>query len=214
MPATRTNHEHRADLEATLDFINTLELCATRTHAEYGHTHDALVTPDDGLAFIEKLGIAHADDLRASAGGSDTERAHWLDRLKTVRAAFREVFDAETEERRATPEAVEVVNAILRHRPIVELTVGTDGCGVGHRHTGDPTDEALARLAEPLVGAIAGHRTERFRICANDECRYVFIDESRTGKRRWCDMSTCGNRAKVARHRARTKGEPLQLLDA
>jgi predicted RNA-binding Zn ribbon-like protein len=33
----------------------------------------------------------------------------------------------------------------------------------------------------------------------------VFYDTSRTGRRRWCDMATCGNRAKAARHRARSK---------
>jgi predicted RNA-binding Zn ribbon-like protein len=31
----------------------------------------------------------------------------------------------------------------------------------------------------------------------------VFEDESRAGRRRWCDMATCGNRAKVRRYRAR-----------
>jgi predicted RNA-binding Zn ribbon-like protein len=33
----------------------------------------------------------------------------------------------------------------------------------------------------------------------------VFFDESRGGQRRWCDMATCGNQAKAARHRARAK---------
>jgi len=33
----------------------------------------------------------------------------------------------------------------------------------------------------------------------------VFYDISRTGRRRWCDMATCGNRAKAARHRARAR---------
>jgi predicted RNA-binding Zn ribbon-like protein len=45
----------------------------------------------------------------------------------------------------------------------------------------------------------------------------VFYDESPTGRRRWCDMSTCGNRAKAARHRARRKAaeqdEAIALLD-
>jgi predicted RNA-binding Zn ribbon-like protein len=33
----------------------------------------------------------------------------------------------------------------------------------------------------------------------------VFVDRSPGGKRRWCDMRTCGNQAKVARHRARAR---------
>jgi predicted RNA-binding Zn ribbon-like protein len=37
----------------------------------------------------------------------------------------------------------------------------------------------------------------------------VFFDSSPTGRRRWCDMATCGNRAKAARHRARAKATEL-----
>ena len=52
--------------------------------------------------------------------------------------------------------------------------------------------------------------TDRLRICANETCRWVFYDDSRTGRRKWCDMSTCGNRAKAARHRAR-QGEAAEV---
>lgn len=199
-------HEHRADLEATLDFINTLELCTTRGHGHHpGEPHEALDSPDAAMAFLAERGLAHRPDLEQAAGTDPRARVRFLDRIRRARAAIREVFDAETEGRAAAQDAVDRVNHILRHRPLVELTPGTDGCGVGHRHVGEPTAEALARLAEPLVEAIAEHRTDRFRICANDECRYVFLDESRTGRRRWCDMATCGNRAKVARHRERAR---------
>ena len=74
---------------------------------------------------------------------------------------------------------------------------------VDHRHVGDPIDDALARLSEALVTELTAGDPERIRICDNDTCRWVFYDTSRTGRRRWCDMATCGNRAKAARHRAK-----------
>ena len=40
----------------------------------------------------------------------------------------------------------------------------------------------------------------RVRRCANPECLWLFIDASRMGTRRWCDMTSCGNRAKARRH--------------
>jgi predicted RNA-binding Zn ribbon-like protein len=43
------------------------------------------------------------------------------------------------------------------------------------------------------------------RVCANDDCRWAFEDTSRAGRRRWCDMTTCGNVAKARRYRARKK---------
>ena len=104
--------------------------------------------------------------------------------------------------------ALETVNRALHARQVIELVPAPDGSiSVDHRHLGDPIDDALARLADPLVLELTTGHPERIRICDNDRCRWVFFDASRTGRRRWCDMSTCGNRAKAARHRARTKGE-------
>jgi predicted RNA-binding Zn ribbon-like protein len=70
---------------------------------------------------------------------------------------------------------------------------------------GDPLDGALAAVAEPRVALIAAGDTASLRICANDGCRWVFHDTSPTGRRRWCSMASCGNRAKAARHRARKR---------
>ncbi|WP_352849024.1 CGNR zinc finger domain-containing protein [Mesorhizobium sp. M0199] len=39
----------------------------------------------------------------------------------------------------------------------------------------------------------------RLRVCPR--CGWLFVDISRGGKRRWCNMRVCGNREKVARHR-------------
>jgi len=38
----------------------------------------------------------------------------------------------------------------------------------------------------------------RVRICQN--CRWLFLDRSKNGSRRWCDMAVCGNRQKAKRH--------------
>jgi predicted RNA-binding Zn ribbon-like protein len=46
----------------------------------------------------------------------------------------------------------------------------------------------------------------RLRICAGDECGWLFLDSSKAGRRRWCSMADCGNRAKARRHYARRHG--------
>ena len=58
----------------------------------------------------------------------------------------------------------------------------------------------------------AGH-PDRIKVCASDTCDWIFYDASRTSRRRWCDMATCGNRAKAARHRAkeRAAGQAAQI---
>ena len=74
------------------------------------------------------------------------------------------------------------VNRALHARQVIELVAGARRRrSVDHRHVGDPVDDALARLAEPLVTELTGGHPERIRICANDTCRWVFYDASRTG---------------------------------
>jgi predicted RNA-binding Zn ribbon-like protein len=57
------------------------------------------------------------------------------------------------------------------------------------------TARALALLEAPQL--------ERLRLCDGHDCGWVFIDTSKNGKRRWCDMATCGNTAKARRYAER-----------
>ncbi len=62
---------------------------------------------------------------------------------------------------------------------------------------------APALLAPVLWSAgdvLAGAARSRVRRCANDQCLWLFLDQSKGGTRRWCDMAACGNRAKARRH--------------
>jgi predicted RNA-binding Zn ribbon-like protein len=64
---------------------------------------------------------------------------------------------------------------------------------------------ALAAVLWSAGDLLAGPRLGRVRRCANDQCQWVFLDESKAGTRRWCSMSACGNRAKAHRHYVKTR---------
>jgi predicted RNA-binding Zn ribbon-like protein len=206
------DHHHQMSLEDTSDFMNTLEL-------ESGSLVDRLATFDDAAHWLSDRGICH-EDLAPSAlavYGVTPDQA--LQKVRAVRAALREVADAVAHDRPPSDAALAEVNRAIRSRERVELVKEPDGVSVGHSHVGDPLDDALARLADPLVHEIQNGRADRVRICANDSCRWMFFDESRAGRRIWCDMATCGNQAKAARHRARAKaiggattGSPVPLI--
>ncbi len=199
----RTNsHTHDVAIDDALDFIDTLEL-------EHGEPFDHFVQPSDMAEWLRDHGLLHVASLdpavaRLMAPGPDADRA--LGRVRQVRAALRELVDATAEKRPPARRAVEVVNQAMRAHQRLVLVAGEDGVSLDHRHEGDPLDDALARIAERLAREISGDRADRLRICDNATCRWVFFDSSPTGRRRWCDMATCGNRAKAARHRARAKG--------
>ena len=188
-----------AALEDTFDFLNTDELDGM------GHPIEWLSALPDATGWLAEHGLLHADGRRTIDGSSPARAGELLGHVRAVRAALREIVEALVADRRADPAALATVNAVLRARSVVEL-VPSEGClAIGHRHVGDPLDDALAGVAEPLVSLVAAGATNRLRICANDGCRWVFEDTSRTGRRRWCSMASCGNRAKAARHRARKR---------
>jgi predicted RNA-binding Zn ribbon-like protein len=202
LPAAERGHAHDVRLEDTFDFLNTDD-------TDNGFPVDRLPTLETALVWFVDRGVIHlegADRLRVQAAADPVFAARDLARIHAVRSALREVADAIAEHRPPRPGALDTVNRALHARQVIELVPSSDGCvAVDHRHVGDPIDDALARLADPLVTELTSGHPERIRICDNDRCRWVFYDTSRTGRRRWCDMSTCGNRAKAARHRARSK---------
>ncbi len=211
LPAATRGHAHDVRLEDTLDFLNTDD-------TENGFPLEKLPSLDVALGWFVDRGVIHgegADRLRVQATADPVFAARDLARIHAVRSALREVADAIVEQRPPLPGALDTVNRALHARQVIELVPSSDGCvAVDHRHVGDPIDDALARLADPLVNELVSGRPERIKICDNDRCRWVFYDTSRTSRRRWCDMSTCGNRAKAARHRARSKSAEADAADA
>ena len=111
----------------------------------------------------------------------------------------REAIRAHTLESDAAREELNTVLAWGRHRPAL----------------GPAGPETVAEVADPdrRAGWLAAVNylellaadPSRVRRCAHPECVLYFHDTSPKRSRRWCSMATCGNRAKAARHYARSK---------
>jgi predicted RNA-binding Zn ribbon-like protein len=94
-------------------------------------------------------------------------------------------------------------------------------CQIGPRESGkDAVHGALGLRIErrwrssdmlllPIAHALADVVTEcdftYVRACEGPACTLYFVDRTRGRARRWCTMSTCGNRAKQAAHRVRAR---------
>ena len=198
------------DLEDTFDFLNTHD-------TENGFPVDRLPTLDAALAWFVDRGVIHiegANRVRTQAATQDPQTSRDLVRIHAVRSALREVAHAISEHRAPKSASLDTINRALHARQVIELVPAPDGCSVDHRHVGDPIDDALARLTGPLVAELTDGHPDRIKICASATCEWVFYDGSRTSRRRWCDMATCGNRAKAARHRARERAAGVMEVGA
>jgi predicted RNA-binding Zn ribbon-like protein len=68
-----------------------------------------------------------------------------------------------------------------------------------------PLDLVSVIAAWGLVERVLRAPVERLRVCAGTDCAWTFLDSSKAGRRRWCDMAVCGNAAKSRRFHARSK---------
>ena len=65
------------------------------------------------------------------------------------------------------------------------------------------TASAISILADPRELA-------RVKLCPGHDCGWLFLDETKNARRKWCLMEVCGNRAKSSRHYARSIGQADQ----
>lgn len=61
-------------------------------------------------------------------------------------------------------------------------------------------DYFLSQIAQAAASLLVETPPGRIRQCANPSCVLTFKDTSKSGRRKWCSMEICGNRAKVATH--------------
>lgn len=185
-----------------LDFVNT-DAAAQMPGGDLLRDFEALLTwLQQQLAVDEE----RAAGIRRRAVLQPAAAAATLVDARRVRAALRALAErGETSERVRDDAVVEINRVLGRSAGTRRLDPDPDG---GYARSFVPTGDAFAGLMIPIVESAAdtliGEELPRVRRCADPRCHRVFLDSTKNGLRRWCDMGTCGNRAKAARHRART----------
>jgi predicted RNA-binding Zn ribbon-like protein len=184
-----------------LDFVNTLDWRGSRDPVDW------LAGYDDLVAWAARAGIldaAGAERLRARARRDPAAAAEAHSRALSLRESLHAIFASRIEARRAPPKALAALNAALADAPPRRALVARSGGFAWAR--GSESDGLDAPLHAAIWSAgelLASDRLNRLRRCADPVCGWLFLDESRSGRRRWCSMADCGNRAKARRHHAR-----------
>lgn len=189
-----------------LDFVNSDDT----GHARGGSHRDALDSFEGFVGWLSAAGIlddGRAESLVRRAHEQPTGSSaalHEARRLRDVLRALAERGDAANE--RTTQTAIAEINRILgRSAGTRRVEPRKDGGFVRNFVTaGDVFAGLMIPVIESAADGLVAGELRRVRKCANPACTRVFFDGSRNGKRRWCDMKTCGNRAKAARHRRKS----------
>lgn len=182
--------------DPVLDFVNTRSDWTTvrgPARTEWLTSYEAFLI---WSSYVGLLPPATVSRLIEQAGGKPTEATRRLHTALEFRADLYDVLTGQ-----ATAGAFEAVARVIEKASSRRQLVRTD-----EGATWDlPEDLALpldnvALLAGELL---TGHAHAHVRKCPGESCGWLFLDPR--GRRRWCSMATCGNRAKVRAHAARVR---------
>jgi predicted RNA-binding Zn ribbon-like protein len=179
----------------------------------------------DGLTLPVRLGGHPALDFcNTAAGWGEPEPKEYLASYRHLVVWAREagLVDAAAAGRLAGGDGAEVIERALRLREALYavclgstrsedwgvVSAEVERAAVAARFSAPgtwtlPETEELPLLAVARAAGelLASTEPRVVRACPGRGCGWLFLD--RRGRRRWCDMAVCGNRAKARRHAAR-----------
>jgi predicted RNA-binding Zn ribbon-like protein len=187
-----------------LHFLNTAgDKASARTQARSGAGERLRTAADVRRWLGEHAPLADTHGSPPSA----PEGRILLDEALRLRTHIREALEAHRLGRRVPALALLGINRALHASPITRtLELDTDGLALMEHSTGSLPLSSLAAIALDAARLLSTVAPARIRRCASSDCGAWFVDTSKGGRRRWCSMARCGNRAKAATHRRRHAG--------
>jgi predicted RNA-binding Zn ribbon-like protein len=127
--------------------------------------------------------------------------------LKGLRRILRAIVESLAARREVPARLWSELNAVLAAAAFVRRLERSGAGFVFPLVARDPGLPAmLGEIAAGFGETLARGEPRRIKICDNQDCRWVFYDQSRNRLRRWCEGNTgCGNLMKVRRFRAKHK---------
>ena len=195
--------------DASLDLVNTVDWTARGLEMDRLSSYERLVRWAEGAGVV---GAAEGEALRRRAESRPREAEAAYRSARRLRSVVRRLYLAAV---RAEPldAALGDFNPVLGEAMRrLELAPGTAAPREGRVarwewvERGERLDSLLWPVARAAADLLASPEGARVRVCGGEGCGWVFVDRSRNGFRRWCQMEVCGTREK-SRRRA-DRGRP------
>ena len=174
-----------------LDFVNTLG------DRPIGRS-EKLKAPGDLERWAREAGLL--------AGHAPPLSPRFLERAIELRERLYRIFAGISARAPAPREDLEALNrelaAALGH---LRLESAAPGEFAWAFRAHDGPERILWPVVRSAAELLTSSEAAEVKVCASDTCSWLFVDRSRTRRRRWCDMKSCGNRAKARRHYRRTR---------
>jgi predicted RNA-binding Zn ribbon-like protein len=171
-----------------LDLINS----RWSDHLGSGQFFERLSRPAFRRAFLKRWGY-RVDDPE--------DHAAWS-RLTELRVVLRTALESYMVGRPLAPPIRRLLESHMNRAPVAfALSRTPGGYHLSLKRMGKAWDIVTAEIATSGVKVMTEQRS--IKKCANPDCSWMFIDESKPRSRRWCNVSICGSLVNVRRHRSR-----------
>lgn len=211
MGNTKTEQHRPPRFELTagvlcLDFVNTLD------DRPSDQPKELLAEYADLARFAEDAEVltpSQANHLAQQAAACPDDAQQTLRSAIELREALYGIFWAVANRRKVPLPAVAALNKFVREAGRHSILVQADGHFVlqadDHANSEPPFDAILWPIVRSATDLLVSDHLTFVRACSSKTCRWLFVDTSKSHRRRWCNMRLCGNRAKVRRFYARKK---------
>lgn len=193
--------------DISLDFVNTVDWTPGGLEQDRLGSYDRLITWARSADVISE-GQARA--LRDTMARDRRRAQEAYEAARWTRWVLHDVFYAVATHQPRSGSLDAFRKLLARAHEHLDLTPAPprrrpDGAVLTWQWRGIPGQ--LEAVLWPIVHAAAGLLTSpdaaRLRMCAGPDCGWLYIDRSRNGFRRWCQMQTCGTLAKTRRRAER-----------
>lgn len=186
-----------------LDFINTLDDRFTNEPKELLKSYIDLTRFGEDTGILEPYQVDH---LMEHSQISKQAAQEALKSAIEMREAMYEVFAAILRKKTVPLMALHKLNGYVQAAAqYVQLAPANGRFEWRVDSRGAEFKAPLWPIARSAAELLTSNQLAFVRACASDTCQWFFLDTSKNHRRRWCDMTKCGNRAKFRNFYSRKK---------
>ncbi len=168
-----------------LDFTNTVSTRKPETGGEY------LRSWADFILWVRRVGLSGEAEFLAWQRLPPGE----ISEVRALREAIHDLFAYRAKHGAIHPAHLDTLNGFLHEVYMHTIICATE---TGFRRgvaDGIHVEKPLWLIALSAEALLLGDKLHRVKAC--DNCGWLFLDTSKNGTRRWCNMLTCGSQTKA-----------------
>lgn len=189
--------------DLALDFINTVDWTGRGLEMDRFASYGRLLEWAEGA---HALTSAELDGLRRTATLDDYAAKQVVRDAVALRELLERTYSLLVRGKRIGQEVAEL-NGRWLGRALAEMALnGRDGGGsltLAWPRAAQVLESPLWSVAWSAARLLASDEVGRIRRCGGIDCGWFYVDRSRNGLRRWCQMETCGTVMKTRRRAER-----------